>query len=68
MADEPAILSLVWSDGQAVATPSFWEAWRAAKGTASPITVGHLPKGKVYCQVRAHNKLGWGTWSATKHT
>lgn len=44
------------------------KAWRAAKGTASPITVGHLPKGKVYCQVRAHNKLGWGTWSATKHT
>jgi hypothetical protein len=44
------------------------KAWHSAKGTASPITVGHLPKGKVYCQVRAHNKLGWGAWSAAKHT
>lgn len=42
--------------------------WRKAKGTASSITVGNLPKGKVYCQVRAHNKLGWGVWSATKRT
>ena len=44
------------------------KAWHAAKGTSSPITVGNLPKGKVDCQVRAHNKLGWGTWSVTKHT
>jgi hypothetical protein len=44
------------------------KAWHGRKGTASPITVGHLPKGKVYCQVRAHNSLGWGVWSAAKHT
>lgn len=42
--------------------------WRKARSTASPITVGNLPRGKVYCQVRAHNKLGWGVWSATKRT
>jgi hypothetical protein len=44
------------------------KAWHARKGTESPITVGHLPKGKVYCQVRAHNSLGWGVWSTPKHT
>jgi hypothetical protein len=44
------------------------KAWRSTKGTASPLTVGRLPKGKVYCQVRAHNKLGWGIWSPVKHT
>jgi hypothetical protein len=44
------------------------KAWHAAKGTTSPITVGHLPTGRVYCQVRAHNRLGWGTWSAVRHT
>jgi hypothetical protein len=44
------------------------KSWHSAKGTSSPITVGNLPKGKVYCQVRAHNKLGWGVWSALKHT
>jgi hypothetical protein len=44
------------------------KSWHSAKGTGSPLTVGNLPKGKVYCQVRAHNKLGWGVWSALKHT
>lgn len=44
------------------------KAWRSTKGTASPLTVGRLPKGKVYCQVRAHNKLGWGIWSPVRHT
>jgi hypothetical protein len=44
------------------------KAWHSAKTKASPITVGHLPKGKVFCQVRAHNKLGWGVWSAVKRT
>lgn len=44
------------------------KAWHSAKGTASPITVGNLPKRRVYCQVRAHNKLGWGAWSVVKHT
>jgi hypothetical protein len=42
--------------------------WHGAKAFASPITVGNLPKGRVYCQVRAHNKLGYGAWSVTKHT
>ncbi len=44
------------------------KAWHKSKGTASPLYVGHLPRHKVYCQVRAHNKLGWGAWSATVHT
>ena len=44
------------------------KTWHSAKSTSSPVTVGHLPKGTVSCQVRAHNKLGWGVWSAVKHT
>lgn len=42
--------------------------WRTTKGTASPLTVGSLPTGRVICQVRAHNRLGWGAWSAARHT
>jgi hypothetical protein len=44
------------------------KAWHSAKGTSSPLTVGNLPRGRVYCQVRAHNKLGYGGWSALVHT
>lgn len=39
-------------------------AWHYKYGTKSPITVGSLPRGAVYCQVRAHNVKGWGRWSA----
>lgn len=39
------------------------KAWRYKTGTRSPLTVSRLPKGKVYCQVRAHNAKGWGTFS-----
>jgi hypothetical protein len=39
-------------------------------GTKSPITVTALPTGTVYCQVRAHNSIGWGPWgkAAASHT
>lgn len=39
-------------------------------GTRSPITVTSLPAGTVYCQVRAHNVVGWGPWgkAAASHT
>jgi hypothetical protein len=42
--------------------------WHYKTGTASPITVGNLPRRRVYCQVRAHNPLGYGAWSATAHS
>jgi len=35
-------------------------AWKYKFGTKSPITVTALPSGTVYCQVRAHNAIGWG--------
>lgn len=35
-------------------------AWKYQLGTRSPITVTSLPSGTVYCQVRAHNAIGWG--------
>jgi len=34
--------------------------WKYKFGTSSPITVTSLPSGTVYCQVRAHNAIGWG--------
>jgi hypothetical protein len=42
--------------------------WHYARATTSPITVGNLPRRRVYCQVRAHNRLGYGAWSATAHS
>lgn len=36
--------------------------WKYRTGTKSPITVTSLPSGTVYCQVRAHNVIGWGLW------
>lgn len=36
--------------------------WHYQLGTKSPITVTSLPPGTVYCQVRAHNVIGWGLW------
>lgn len=39
-------------------------AWHYKSGSKTPITVRYLPRGKVYCQVRAHNVKGWGRWSA----
>lgn len=35
-------------------------AWKYKTGVKSPITVTSLPSGTVYCQVRAHNAVGWG--------
>jgi hypothetical protein len=40
--------------------------WHSATGPASPITVGSVPVGKVSCQVRAHNHVGWGPWSGPR--
>jgi hypothetical protein len=40
------------------------KAWHYKTGTRSPLTVGRLPKGKVFCQVRAHNAKGWGRFSS----
>lgn len=39
------------------------KTWHRAKRTVSPITVANLPKGRVWCQVRAHNVKGYGRWS-----
>jgi hypothetical protein len=39
-------------------------AWHSVAGTKSPLTVTGLPSGKVYCQVRAHNSVGWGSFSS----
>lgn len=35
-------------------------AWKYKFGTRSPITLTSMPPGTVYCQVRAHNAVGWG--------
>ncbi|MBO9522048.1 MAG: fibronectin type III domain-containing protein [Nocardioidaceae bacterium] len=40
------------------------KAWHYARRTVSPITVTRLPRGRVLCQVRAHNAKGYGRWSA----
>jgi len=39
-------------------------AWHSAAGSRSPLTVTSLPYGKVYCQVRAHNSIGWGPFGS----
>ena len=43
-------------------------SWHYAKRSISPIYVGNLPRGAVYCQVRAHNVKGYGNWSAADRT
>lgn len=43
-------------------------AWHFKTGTRSPLTVGSLPKGRAYCQVRAHNAKGWGRFSPVAHS
>jgi hypothetical protein len=40
--------------------------YRYAKGSASPLYIGDLPRRQVDCQVRAQNRIGWGRWSAVK--
>jgi len=42
--------------------------WHYARRSASPIYVGSLPRGRVWCQVRAHNAKGYGKWSALDRT
>lgn len=42
--------------------------WHSARGKHTPIYVPKLPKGKVWCQVRAHNAKGFGKWSAADRT
>lgn len=44
------------------------KAWHYARRTVSPITVKNLPRGRVLCQVRAHNVKGYGRWSALDRT
>jgi hypothetical protein len=39
-------------------------SWHFKSGTRSAITVTSLPYGTVRCQVRAHNSIGWGPYSA----
>lgn len=39
-------------------------AWHSVAGSSSPLTVTSLPYGKVYCQVRAHNSIGWGPFGS----
>jgi hypothetical protein len=41
-------------------------SWRSATAHSSPISVGSVPTGKVTCEVRAHNKRGWGPWSTPR--
>jgi hypothetical protein len=41
-------------------------AWHRVTGPASPIRVGSLTSGRVSCQVRARNHLGWGPWSSRR--
>lgn len=43
-------------------------AWHTAVRAHSPVYVGGLPRGGISCQVRAHNRIGWGRWSTTRHT
>lgn len=38
--------------------------WHYSRRSVSPITVTSLPKGRVWCKVRAHNAKGYGKWSA----
>jgi hypothetical protein len=40
--------------------------WHSATAGASPITVGSVRSGTATCQVRAHNRLGWGPWSSKR--
>jgi len=44
--------------------------WHFKNGTKSSITVTSLPYGTVYCQVRAHNAIGWGPYggAAASHS
>lgn len=47
---------------QAACRKSSTVPFKFKTGTKSPITVTALPSGTVYCQVRAHNSVGWGPW------
>lgn len=40
--------------------------WKYVKASASPIYIGNLSRRTVDCQVRAHNRIGWGRWNAVK--
>lgn len=40
--------------------------WKYVKGTGSPLYIGNLSRRTVDCQLRAHNRIGWGRWSAIK--
>ncbi|RNL77726.1 hypothetical protein [Nocardioides marmorisolisilvae] len=37
-------------------------SWHFKNGTKSPITMTGLPYGTVYCQIRAHNSVGYGPY------
>jgi hypothetical protein len=39
-------------------------SWHSAAGSSGPLVVSGLPSGKVYCQVRAHNSIGWGPFGS----
>jgi hypothetical protein len=41
-------------------------AWHYGRSKTSPITVRHVPRRKVTCQLRAVNKVGVGPWSAAR--
>jgi hypothetical protein len=43
-------------------------AWHSARAAHSPITVSGLPTGRISCQVRAKNSIGWGHWCKARHT
>jgi hypothetical protein len=55
-------------DGYQARCHAAGKAWRSKKGTRSPLVVSGLPKGRVTCQVRAHNRLGWGRFSTALHS
>lgn len=40
--------------------------WTYVKATRSPIYIANLPRRVVDCQVRAHNRIGWGRWSVVR--
>lgn len=42
--------------------------WHYARRSASPIYVTRLPRGRVYCEVRAHNAIGYGRWTTAVHS
>ncbi|WP_151084131.1 hypothetical protein [Nocardioides cynanchi] len=41
-------------------------SWHSATGGRSPLTVGPVPTGRLTCELRAHNKRGWGPWSTPR--